>query len=210
MKKSLLALALIGLISSVSVAQKPRLEENVEKQRAAVAAWTTCIADENPEEVGELLYLDFRSDEYRSKLDSLSKKLVSSECFNAMPRSYRRIRLGGLPFAGGLSERMIERDKEPLLNRLSMAAIGAEAPTYSYTDRAAMCTARGAPHLVAVLFKTEVSSDEEATALQQIQPVLDVCTAGDNRIEASPLALRSMLASASYRLLAAQKENADA
>ncbi|APE28832.1 hypothetical protein BMF35_a2003 [Aurantiacibacter gangjinensis] len=151
--------------------------------------------------------LDYRSNEYRRLIDDLADRRVSSECFNAMPRRYRRIELGGLPFAGGLAERMLEAgDGEPLVMRLSMAAIGTPAETYSYTDQVANCVARGAPNLVADLFATPVASDAETAVFTQIDPVLDICTQDGSSINASPLAMRSMLATASYRMLAAQTE----
>lgn len=201
---------LAALIAAPVQAQPKQMERSVAKQREAVADWTKCIADENIDEVAALLKSDFRSEDYESRLVALAKKRVSSDCFEAMPRAYRKIQLGGLPFAGGLAERMIERDNNPLLNRLSMAAIGPAAQTFSYTDQVAMCIARGAPHLVTFVFESDVNSDGEMKAIADLKPVLLVCTANGSAVEASPFAMRAMLATASYRLLAAQKVEDDA
>ena len=211
MKKALAVLALSALAASPAMGQTRSrdYEKDVAKQREAVEAWTTCIADERSEDVTKLLSLDFRSDDYRKLIEGLGKARVSSECFNAMPRAYRKIELGGLPFAGGLAERIIERDEEPLLQRLSMAALVDDVPTYSRTDAIAQCMARGAPHLVAHLFSTEINSGEETEALADLQPVVAACTQGAG-FEASALGMRSMLATASFRLLAAQKVDNDA
>ncbi len=196
--------ALFGLIGSSVAAQPVRKETDVTKQRAAIEAWTTCIADENPERVGKALARDFTSREYRSEMLALAETRVSSRCFQAMPGEYRRIKLGGLPFAGGLAERMIEQDEQPLLTRLSRAVVGTVPQTYSPTDAIAMCTVRGAPQQVAVLFATPISSPEEAKALADLAPVVEICSAQRPKLEASALGLRSMLATASFRLLAAQ------
>lgn len=196
-------LALAALLAGTATAQPFRKERDVGKQRAAVAAWTACIADEQSDRVASVLVRDFRSRAYKSEMLSLAKARVSKACFEAMPREYRRIELGGLPFAGGLAEQMIKRGNEPLVRRLSTAALAQEVPTYSASDRIAMCVVRGAPHLAARLFETPVSSSEEAEALAGIKPAADVCAAGAQRLEASALGMRSMLATASFRLLAA-------
>ncbi|QZD95352.1 hypothetical protein [Qipengyuania gelatinilytica] len=200
-----IALAAVAATSATAQTRSRENETDVSKQRAAVEAWTACIANERTDEVREVLALDFRSDEYRNKMKALAKARVSSECFNAMPRSYRKIELGGLPFAGGLAEQVIEMDDEPLLQRLSMAALAGDVPTYSRTDAIAQCMARGAPHLVAILFDTEINSGEEIEALAELQPVSAACTRGA-ALEASPFGMRSMLATASYRLLVAANE----
>lgn len=205
MKLAVATLAMAALAISGAQAKTPRYEKDVAKQRAALEAWTTCIADEKVDETSAVLRLDYREDDYKSDLDQLAQTRVSKRCFAAMPRDYRKIQLGGLPFAGGLAERMIEMDEEPLLTRLSMAAIGGEAPTFSYTDQVAMCTVRGAPHLVAQLFATEIETPEEQQSLSALQAVADFCASDRPKVEASPLAMRSMLATASFRLLDAQK-----
>ena len=107
-------------------------------------------------------------------------------------------------------ERLIEQDAEPLLTRLSMAVIGPEAETFSYTDEVAMCAVRGAPDIVARLFATEIETPDEQASFAALAPVVAYCTKDRTPVEASPLAMRSMLATASFRLLAAQKDDADA
>lgn len=211
----LFAIIVVGLISiglsmpadaQTSVfGRSEHYERSDRMQRLAVMAWTECIADENLEEVRNLLEMDYRSEEYRDLLADLADRRVTERCFRAMPRRYRRIELGGLPFAGGLAERLVETaGVEPLINRLSMAVIGESAQTFSYTDQVANCVVRGAPNLVANLFATDPTADEETAAFMQLAPVLDICTQNGSVIEASPLAMRSMLATASYRILAAQ------
>lgn len=206
MKRLALTLAVAALFAGGAQALPVPVERNETMQRRAVEAWTACIADEFDDRVRDVLTLDFRTREYERKLEDLAEERVSERCFDAMPRNYRRIELGGLPFAGGLAEQKIKNwSDEPLLMVLSKAAIGNQAPVFSYTDRVANCAVRGAPNFVASLFETEVDSPEEANALTQLQPVYEVCTRGGSEIEASPLAMRAMLATASFRILAAQE-----
>lgn len=201
---ALLALAALPVAAQ---AQERNPERNETLRRQAVSAWTACIADEFAGEVDTLLKLDYRTEAYDDLVEDLAERRVSQTCFDAMPRAYRSIRLTGLPFTGGLAERMLlaGEGSEPLVGRLSRAAIGQAPVTYSYTDQVASCAVRGAPDMVAGLFATPVASAEETAAIARLQPVLDVCMRSGAAIEASPLAMRAMLATASYRVLAAQQ-----
>ena len=204
----MIAAALLVCVPATAHAQVARTERSETMQRRAVAAWTACIAAEFPDDVEQLLALDYRNDAYRTLIDDLAQRRVSQECFDAMPRAYRRIRLTGLPFAGGLAERMLASDTaEPLAARFARAVIGRDAVTYSYTDQVANCAVRGAPDLVADLFASDVASGEEAVALVRLAPVIEICSQNGSAIQASPLAMRAMLATAAYRLLAAQEES---
>jgi len=208
MKSAVFAIALpIVAVLAAPVPAQAQQERNERLQRLAVAAWTACIANEFPQDVNDLLVMDYRSNVYGDLITDLADRRVSEECFREMPRAYRRIQLGGLPFAGGLAEEMIEaEEQQTLVMRLSMAVVGEPAETYSYTDQVANCMALGAPNLVADLFATDPASDEETAALTQLAPVQAICTRNGNAIEASALAMRSMLATASFRILAAQND----
>ncbi|MCJ7422154.1 hypothetical protein [Sphingomicrobium astaxanthinifaciens] len=205
MKRIIATLAVATLFATApSAAQRRGAELSVADQRAAAAAWSQCIADEFEPEAARLLVMDFTSTSYKVGMRQLAKTRVSQGCFDSIDRDYRRLRLSGLPFAGGLAERLLEKEDAPLLERLAMAAIGAEAPTFSITDKMAMCTVRGAPNLVADLFATEIESAAEQAAYEALLPVTQICWTGDAALSISPFGLRSMLATASYRLLAAQ------
>ena len=211
MKRLAFLFAAAALVAAPASAQsKPRSEQDVALQRGSLEAWTACITSEKADEVHRILVQDFTSDSYKLAIRSLAQTRVSKGCFESMPREYRSIRLGGLPFAGGLAEHMLEADPEPLLKRLSMAALGPSAKAHSRTDEIAMCIARGAPQEVAALFGTKYETEDERGALARLRPVADICTGGAGKFEASALGLRSMLATATYRLLDAQKVENDA
>lgn len=211
MKRLVLCAGLASLMASPALANRePEVEMDIALQRGSVEAWTACIAAEKPADVRRLLVKDFNSDGYKVGMKALAQTRVSKECFEAMPQEYRSIRLGGLPFAGGLAEHMLETDEVPLLKRLSMAALGPAAKAHSRTDEIAMCMVRGAPHMVAGLFDTKYETEQERAAIDGLKPVADICAGGAGKFEASALGLRSMLATASYRLLEAQKVQADA
>lgn len=211
MKRLALVAGLAAMLASPALGErKPDTEQDVALQRGSVQAWTACIAAEKAGDVNRILSQDFTSSSYKIGIKALAQTRVSKECFEAMPREYRSIRLGGLPFAGGLAEHMLEADSVPLLRRLSMAALGPAAKTHSRTDEIAMCMVRGAPREVASLFGSEIETDAERAALAELKPVADICAGGAGKFDASALGLRSMLATASYRLLAAQKVENDA
>lgn len=210
MKRLVLIAALAATLAAPAAAQrKPTIEPDVALQRGSVQAWTACIAAEKADDAHRILVQDFNSSSYRLGIRALAQTRVSKECFEAMPQQYRSIRLGGLPLAGGLAEHLLKADETPLLKRLSMAALGSAPQTFSPTDAIAMCMVRGAPHTVAGLFGTEIETAEEQAALTELKPVADICAGGAGKFEASALGLRSMLATASYRSLAAQKAPSD-
>lgn len=175
--------------------------------RRTMASFAECVVAGSPAKVADVLVRDFRSTEYRNGLRNLSR---DNEGCARKVGLVGRMRMGNLPFAGALAEEMLGADSQPLLKRLSMAALGPNATTYSWTDSVAMCMARGAPQPVAQLFDTAVGSGEEKVAVAGLKPVADICAGGAGKFEASALGLRSMLATASYRLLAAQKVENDA
>lgn len=204
MKAFLFGLIAIATTTS-AFAQPVRKETDVAKQRAAVEAWTTCIADENRASVARTLARDFTSREYRTEMIRLAKTRVSGRCFAAMPGEYRRIELGGLPFAGGLAERLIEQDPAPLSARLLRAAAGRTPATYAPTDTIAQCVVRAAPRQSAALFAAPISTPEEERALAALAATVKGCTRGPRPVQASALGMRAMLATAAFRLLAAQE-----
>ncbi|WP_133365439.1 hypothetical protein [Qipengyuania sediminis] len=206
MRKKIAILTLFATAASPLAAQPARKEGDVAKQRAAIEAWTTCIADENRDSVAKTLARDFRSRDYRGEMTRLAKTRVSRRCFAAMPGDYRRIELGGLPFAGGLAERLMEQDAAPLAARLQRASAGRTTATFAPSDALAQCVVRAAPRQVADLFESAINSAEETRALGALAPTARGCTSGPRAVEASPLGMRSMLATAAFRLLAAQAD----
>ncbi|WP_432770641.1 MAG: hypothetical protein HEQ22_07880 [Sphingopyxis sp.] len=169
--------------------------------RQTMARYAACIADGSPDKVADVLTRDFRTTEYRNGLRNLSR--ANEGC--ARRTGLRdTLRMNNLPFAAALAEVMIERDTAPLNARLAKAASGKEAPTFAPSDKVAMCVARSTPDDVAALFASEPGSDGEEQAAAKLLPVADMCGQGV-KVEASVTGLRSILATASFRLLAAQE-----
>lgn len=173
-------------------------------QRAAVEDLTACIADAMANEVRELLVLDQLSKPAMKKLEKIVTSKTASQCLSDIPAGYRTIGLDGRVFAGGLAERLIKQSEEPLMSRLNMAVIGVEPETLSLQDTIAMCVVRGAPHMVADMLATPINSAEEEVAIGALMPVADMCVPKGQKLEATPFGMRSILALAAYRLLAAQ------
>lgn len=169
--------------------------------RQTLARYAACIAAKSPEKVAELLTQDFRETSYGNGLRNLVR--ANEGC--ARQVGSRRERLSGqnLPFAAALAEAMMAREAAPLKTRLAKAATGKEALTYAPSDKVAMCVARSTPDEVAALFATEVGSDGEEQAATKLLPVVKLC-AQDVKLETSVAGLRSIVATASFRLLKAQ------
>jgi hypothetical protein len=169
--------------------------------RRLMAEYASCVADQSSAKVGIVLTRDIRSTEYRNGLRNLAR--ANDGCRRKVGLSRSRA-TSGLVFAAALAEEMLRRDPAPLKLRLARAATGNQAPTYDASDAVAMCVARSAPDEVATLFATPPASAEETAALAPIETLAGMCSR-DAKLEISPVGLRSIVATASYRLLAAQE-----
>lgn len=169
--------------------------------RIMAARLADCVASESTAKVADVLTRDFRTTQYRNGLRNLMRD--NDGC--ARKAGLRgTIRMDNLPFAAALAESMLAREATPLNVRLAKAAAGPEAPAYSPSDRIAMCVARSAPDDVAALFASEPGYPSEIAALGKVEQVARLCSEG-KKLDISPYGLRSIVATASFRLLASQK-----
>ena len=178
-----------------------RVAESEPDARRTMAQFATCVVENSAAKAADVLTRDFRTTEYRSGLKNLTR--ANEGCAK---RVGLRGRMSGsyLSFAGALAEAMIGRDPVPLKIRLAKAAVGKEAPTFAPSDKIAMCVARSSPDEVAALFAAAPASSEEAGAAAKLQPVVQLCSQ-NTKLDTNLVGLRSIIASASFRLLAAQE-----
>lgn len=170
--------------------------------RQALARFAVCVAAKSPDKVTDLLTQDFLETSYGNGLRNLVR--ANDLCARQVGTRGERLRGQNLPFAAALAEAMMAREAAPLNARLAKAATGKEALTYAPSDKVAMCVARSTPDEVAALFATEVGSDGEEQAATKLLPVVKLC-AQDLKLETSVAGLRSIVATASFRLLKAQE-----
>jgi hypothetical protein len=170
--------------------------------RQTLARYAVCVAEKSPDKVAELLTQDFRQTSYGNGLRNLVR--ANEGCARQVGTRSERLRGQNLPFAAALAEAMMAREAAPLKTRLAKAATGKEAATFAPSDKVAMCVARSTPDEVAALFATEVGSDGEEQAATKLLPVVKLC-AQDLKLETSVAGLRSIVATASFRLLKAQE-----
>lgn len=190
-------LAMLAIAAPAS-AQELRPEASP-AARAALAEFAGCIARTSNDKVDAALTADFKTRAYGRALRSLSEN--NRDCF----RSRGTMRAGGLPLAAALAEAMLHRSHEPLNVRL-LRASAIDAPTFSATDRVAMCVARSDPDNSARLLSAGIASDAEAAAAAALEVAVKRCTPAGVGIDLTPYGLRSIVATASYRLLAAAGE----
>ena len=168
--------------------------------RMALANFAACVVDRSGDKAADILSRDFRTTEYRNGLKNLAR--ANEDCATRAGIE-NRMRMDNLPFAAALAEVMLERDPAPLKVRLAKAA-ATEVPTFSPSDQVAMCMARSAPDEAAALFAANVGTADEEKAAANLAPAFRICSKSA-KMEASTTGLRSILATASFRLLAAQK-----
>lgn len=169
--------------------------------RITMAKVAACVADVSTEKVTDVLSRDFRTTEYRNGLRNLMR--ANDACARKV-KLRGSLRMTGLPFAAALAEVMLERDPAPLNRRLARAASGPALATYGPSDAIAMCAARSVPDDVAALLASQPGSPEETAALGKVEKVTAMCSRGA-KLEITPIGLRSIVTTASYRLVAGQK-----
>jgi hypothetical protein len=174
--------------------------------RKAMASFAACVAERDGEKARKLLVRDFRPASYRDALERLVR--TNYDCMEST--GHRSLGSSRLPFSAALAEELLERDATPLNARLARAAAGKSPETYTPSDAAALCLAKSVPDDVARLLATEPESEGETAAANALSPVLAACAraVGSPPIESTPFGLRSIVASAAFRLLAAQEAGA--
>ena len=172
--------------------------------RRALEAFAKCVAERHPDEARRLLTMDFNSTGYRTGLRLLSRE-AERTCAKASVGKGNTMRSASLLFAGAVAEAMLESGSEALNARLARSA-GVKVESYAPSDAVAQCLARSLPAQVAALFATGPGSEGEAAAAQPLLRATPVCARAAgiaSRVELSVSAARAMIATASYRLLAA-------
>jgi hypothetical protein len=173
--------------------RQPDLDaRNSTEARNAIRGYGACVANTSPEKSADALSMDFTSTRYRNAMKVLSAN--NNGCFGRRGR----MRSGNLLFAGAVAERLLARDPASLNVRLARAA-AYETPSFSYTDRIAVCTVRSAPDEVAALFATPVASAEETKAARSLTMVIARCNQGGRPLSTNLAGLRAMIATAAFR-----------
>ena len=185
---------LVALVMSVAgtLAMSGQAAEtgSTPEARLAMAAFGQCVARSSPDKSHDLLTQDFRTPSYRAGLRALAEN--NRECLKIRGK----MRATGLPFAAAVAESLLKVDPAPLHVRLA----------YAPSDVLAMCVARSSPNETAALFATPVATDAEKEAVAKLSPAAALCSAKVGRSMAlEPFAVRSVLATASYRLVAASR-----
>ena len=199
MKTSIISLFCAGLVTAGAVSAQSNAPATP-AARWAVAKMGQCIARSSTAKVHEVLTSDFRTPAYRSGLRVLADN--NRDCY----RSRGTMRAGGLPFAAALAEAMLSADPRPLRNRLAAAAVGKTAATYAPSAAVAMCIARSAPNEASDQLSSPIASTAETEAAAKLTIALRLCAQRLNvpMDQQETYGLRAILATAAYRLLAAQ------
>lgn len=179
-----------------------RVQASEAEARQAMARYAACVAGKSTDKVTELLTRDFTTTAYRNGLKNLVN--ANGGCAKQVGVRSEVMRSANLPFAGALAEALLRENPAPLNIRLAKAAGGKETPTFAPSDKVAMCVARSAPDDVAKLLATGPGSAEENRIAAQLMPVVKLCS-GPTRMETNVVGLRSIVATATFRLLAAQE-----
>lgn len=175
---------------------------NDKVSRLALEQWAGCVARSRSGEATRVLTMDFKSPTYSRAMLMLSQE--SKDCV----KFRGTLRAGGLLFAGEMAEALLEQPGEAPVTRLARAAAGPETPSFSFTDKVAICTVRSAPDDAANLFATARDTAEENAALQKMSAIMGLCARAANAqkpLSINPAGLRAMLATAAFRSVESSK-----
>lgn len=163
--------------------------------RAAIHAFGRCVVGNSRELAARTLRDDFTTQRYRSSLRLLSRN--NEGCF----RQSGGMRFSHLILAGAMAEALLKESSTPLNTRLARAAASGPTPSFSLTDRVAVCTVRSVPDQVAALFATEPGGAGEDAAVATLVPVMRICAQGSAEIRGTAAGMRAMLATAAFRAI---------
>lgn len=166
--------------------------------RSKLLEFGRCAAARSPDMTARTLRMNFTTAAYRNGISQISRNN------NGCLQGARRMRGGGLLFAGALAEGLLDRDPAPLNVRLARAAAGAATPAYSPSDRVAICVVRSVPDQVAGLLDTAPASAGEQAAVRELLPAFEMCAQNGPRISSNEAGLRAMLATAAFRTVGAE------
>ncbi len=170
--------------------------------RLSLEAFGQCVAKASPGEAARVLAMDFTSTKYRTGLKLLADSAQKSCASKAFGRG--KMRTPNLLFAGELAEALVKSDATPAAARLARAAGAPATPSYSFTDKVAICVVRSVPDQVAALFDTQRDSADEAKAIEALAVPAGLCAKAAEAkkpLAINPAGLRAMLATAAFRLI---------
>ena len=209
-----LAIAISALVALSATGGRAQGEgerpDSTPEARLAIETYGKCVAKREPRETRRVLLMDFTSDRYDNAIHRLSDE-ARRDCARASLEHGMAMRSAHLLFAGALAEALLEADTAPLNVRLARQA-GIGAASYSATDKVAQCLVRSLPDQAAALFVTTPGTEAESAAAAPLSQAVPACAhaAGiASQIELTVPAVRAMLATAAYRLVASA-ENANA
>lgn len=205
----MIGLVLGSLLSMMSplpahVDSNRHLQDSPRSDPASVVemqAFGRCVARHQPKKAATLLRMDFTAPEYNRAM----RKLAFGEPSCLQPGiAGVRARFSLVLFAGALAEQLLSRI-ENLATRLVYDPAKPAVKTFSPTDYMAACASRTASDKVARLFATAATSAAEAAALAELTPTVQRCLPAGQTARFNRPGLRAILATATYRMVEANK-----
>jgi hypothetical protein len=200
MKRFAILLALFGAVPAAA----KDVPSNTPEARQALEAYGRCVAQRSPRESKRVISMDFTTTDYRTGLRLLATSMAKDCAHDSFGEG--ALRGGNLLMAGAIAEGLIEANPGPVNVRLAHAT-STQIKTYAPTDAIAQCLSRSLPDQVAGLLGATPGSDAEIAAAAPLSAAIPACArAADatDRLDIAVPALRAMIATAAFRLLAAQ------
>ncbi len=189
---------------SVALEQAPVQDANSAEARLAIEAYGACVVKLSPKESARVLSMDYRKPIYRTALKMLVKEVERPCAYSSFGTG--RMRGDDLSMAAAIAEDLLEANREPVNVRLARIGTSERTPL-GKTDAVAHCLARSLPDQVSRIFATAPASEAEAAAAAPLLEAVPSCaraTSTPEQYDLSIPAVRAILATASFRMLAVQ------
>jgi len=196
------AFVTLQLLASPAAAREAVAGPNTPEARVAAEAYAKCVVLRSPKESARVLSMNFTTSRYRTALKMLSKAAERTCARKSIGEG--SLRGADLGFAGPIAEALLESSSQPVNVRLARLSAELKAVPFSPTDAVAACVARSDPNGTGKSFETAVGSDAELEAAKALSFAVGRCAQQLTPMSMSPFGLRSILATASFRLLSAQ------
>jgi hypothetical protein len=197
MMRAALTLVCVLALAAPAFAREPLPGTPDDLSVQAVHNFATCIVDTTPKGAIDLLALDYRTPDYKKRMNRLASGHADGRCMTASV-----MRSNDMLIAGGMAERLLVEKVNPARfpSLVSYDAGAAPIEARSPAELTAICVVRAEPARTWAIFKTDPTTADESHAMQAIGATLLNCVKAGQKMSFNKPGLRAMLALAAYRL----------
>lgn len=194
---------LLLLAAAAAAAPATSPSEQGLKAMRALHGFGECIVKAAPAGARELVVMDHQTAEYRAKLLAVLNG-PGEDC----QKKAKGLNIGSALLAGVMAEALLDSQFQPDVPAERLGADPQRQPigARNELELMALCTVLNAPKVSSRLFASEPGSAVEGKALAALKPTVNGCLKKGANMNATPPAMRSLLALAAWRIVTTPKK----